>query len=148
MTRAYRLHGLERLRERALADRKHELAEALSARLSVEHQVEHLQDAELAARQALVDEIAEPVVMGVWAELADTHRRGRARAQARLEQARHAEAMARDAVAAARQQLRVLERLRERLAEEARLEEARAEERELNDRNAGRFVRRAAGEGR
>ena len=39
------------------------------------------------------------------------------------------------------QQLKVVERLRDRRAEEARLEERRAEERNLNDLNAARFAR-------
>jgi hypothetical protein len=147
MIREYRLHGLERMRARVLKDRKTELALAVGRRAAAEHGVLHEYREEQRARVALVREIADPVALGVWGELAEAHRRARARAQQRLVQALEAEAQARESVALARQQLRVLERLRERIAEDARLEELRAEERELNDRNAGRYARLVSVEG-
>jgi hypothetical protein len=147
MKRVYRLQGLERLRARALKDRQHALARAVGARTAAEREAARLHREEQRAREALVREIGDPAALAVWGELADAHHRGRGRAEQRVIQAREAEARARDEVAGARQQLRVLERLRERITEEGRLEDMRAEERELNDRNAGRHVRRTSLEG-
>jgi hypothetical protein len=145
--REYRLHGLERMRARILKDRKTELALAVGRRAAAEHGVLHEYREEQRARVALAREIGDPAALGVWGELAEAHRKERGRAQQRLVQALEVEAQARESVALARQQLRVLERLRERIAEDIRLEELRFEERELNDRNAGWFARLAPVEG-
>ncbi|MBI5837324.1 MAG: hypothetical protein HZB25_08770 [Candidatus Eisenbacteria bacterium] len=142
MTRRYRLHGLERLRARALKDRQMALARAVGARAAVEREVARLQLEENRTLQALRAEISDPAAVRTWSDLADAHRQARGAAATRLRGAHQAETLARDAVAAARQQLRVLERLKERIAEEVRLDTVRAEERELNDRNAGRYARR------
>ncbi|HVP39533.1 MAG TPA: hypothetical protein VMS93_10155 [Candidatus Saccharimonadales bacterium] len=147
MKRTYRLHGLERRRARALEECRLSLARAVNARVAAEGQVQRLRRDEERTRQALLREIGDPVALKMWSEMADAHRRARTGAVAQLGNAHAAEASAREAVTVSHQQLRVLERLRERIEEEARMEAARAEERELNDRNAGRHARRMLSEG-
>ena len=144
MKRSLRLVSVERLRARALRERRLELGAAARACREAADRVIRLEVQERGARAALGRELGTPGGARMWSDLADAVRGERGRAGKKLAAARLAEAAAMQKVVQARQQLRVVERLRERRAEEERLEERRAEERELNDRNAGRHARKIA----
>ena len=142
MKRSLRLVSVERLRARALRERRLELGAAARACREAHDRVNRLEIQERESRAALRRELGSPGGALIWGDLADAVRAERGRAEEKLAEARQAEALAMHRVVEARQQLRVVERLRERRAEEESLEERRAEERELNDRNAGRHARR------
>ena len=142
MTRPFRLGGLERYRARLLRERRLELAQARAAVRAADLRARQLATDETAARRAMANGEVEPARLAAWSALVDATRVARFEAEARRRERIEAESRAVEAAAHARQELRVVERLREKREEEARAEEARADERRLNDMNAGRHVLR------
>ena len=137
----FRLHALERLRARILRERRTELARAAEACRTTQEAVDSLR---ASSARALMEAArpADGASVRLWGDQADALRQGEARARIQLGERREAHERARLAAVEAQQQLRVVEKLRERREEEARLHELRSEERELNDRNAGSFARK------
>ena len=142
MKRGFPLAGLERYRGRLLRERRLELAKAGAALRAAAERAHRLAVDETAARRAMASGEIEPARLAAWSALVDATRAARFAAEDLKVERREAEAKAMEAAAEARQQLRVVERLREKREEEARAEEARADERRLNDMNAGRHVLR------
>lgn len=137
----FRLHALERLRARILRERRLDLGRAADACRSMQETVDSLRASQaLALAQAATP--GDGATVGLWSGQADTLRQGEARARVQLRERTERFEQARLAAVAAQQQLRVVEKLRERREEEVRLLEQRSDERQLNDLNAGRFARR------
>lgn len=140
MTRKFSLHALLRLRARELEQKHQALARANQACARAE---EHFMELRRSESGALAEAARQTGGLGAgfWGSQAGTAREAAARTAGKCLELEGAREIARQAAVHSQQQLKVVERLRDRRAEEARIEERRAEERNLNDLNAARFAR-------
>ncbi len=142
MRRTRRLRTIERLRDRTVREREAEFAHRAREVQQGEQQLDYLRGAEREALGRVLQPMQSDSAPALWAGLAETLRMERGRTSLALVATRRKAEEARQALVAAEQELKAVERLRERWEEEGRTEELRAEERALNDRNAAAYARR------
>ena len=140
MTCKFTLHALLRLRARDLEQKHEALARANQACARAEARFLELRRSESEALAEAARQTGGGGA-GFWGHQAGAVREAGALAAEECLELEAARGVARRAAVQSQQQLKVVERLRDRRAEEARIEERRAEERNLNDLNAARFAR-------
>ena len=140
MTRKFTLHALLRLRARDLEQKHGALARANQACARAELHLAELRRSETRALGEAARQTGGSLA-GFWGSQAGAVREASVRSREAYLDLEAARELARREAIQSQQQLKVVERLRDRRAEEARLEERRAEERNLNDLNAARFAR-------